>query len=509
MSPNRPGPHSTEELPPGVHGRRPGAAFARGSLRFRLAAWHAAVFTALFILLGALLFVRLESYLESTILEAQGRRARQIGETLVAGIPRTGEAAVPAQIESLYAPEHSDRFIRVSRRDGTVLYLSGIPNDQSFDPGRVPMAAPPGPQPEFTRKAATAGGGTLLVSGFQVATSTGGYMVEVGTTAEPVASLLRQLALLLGVGLPVVLLVAAGGGYLLVGRALRPVDTIAGKAELITQHNLGERLPVAQTGDELQRLAESLNRMITRLDDAFQNSKRFVADASHELRTPLTVLRGELEDMAQGSRPPGNLGDRIGSLLEEVERLSKIVERLLALSRLDAGDSQKEWVRFDLAAMSVTTAEQMALLAEDRRILMSWDAPTPVLVEGDRTRLKEVVVNLIDNAIKYTPEGGTVGLRVSAAGDRAVLEVADTGVGISADALPHVFDRFFRVDPSRTRQPDGVGLGLAIVRSICSAHGGEVEVASAVDRGSNFKVRLPLAHDNATALPNGHFNAKL
>jgi heavy metal sensor kinase len=468
-------------------------AFNPRSVRFRLGAWHAAVLTAVFILLGALLFVRLKSYLEATLLETQVRRARQIGETLVAAIPRTGEAPVGPEIENLYAPELSDRFIRVSRWDGSPVYVSGPPNDQSFNPNGIAIARPPGPGPEFVRKAEAASGATLLIAAIQVATTRGDYLVEVGTPAGPVDALVRQLVLLLAVGLPVVVLVAAAGGYVLVGRALRPVDGIAGKAEMITQHNLGERLPVARTGDELERLAESLNRMITRLDDAFQNSKRFVADASHELRTPLTILRGELENLAQDPRVRGDLADRLGSLLEEVERLSKIVERLLALSRLDAGEAQSAWVRFNFATEVAATVEQMTLLAEDKHVTLTCQADGPVAVDGDRARLKQATVNLIDNAIKYTPEGGAVFVHVVSAGRQAVLEVADTGIGIPEAAISHVFDRFFRVDPARSRQPDGAGLGLAIVRSICSAHGGSVEVESVLGRGSRFRLKLPLA----------------
>jgi heavy metal sensor kinase len=468
-------------------------AFNPRSLRFRLTAWHAAVLTVVFVVLGALLFARLKSYLETAMMETQARRARQIGETLIAGIPRTGEAAVASEIETLYAPEQSDRFIRVGRWDGSLLYVSGPPNDQSFNPAEIPPVHPHGSQPEFGRKAETPGGSALLIATFQIATPNGGYLVEVGTPAEPLDSFVRQMALLLGVGLPIVVLVAASGGYVLVRRALRPVDRMAGKAELITQHNLGERLPVTPTGDELERLAESLNRMITRLDDAFQNSKRFVADASHELRTPLTILRGELEGLVQESRAQSELADRLGSLLEEVERLSQIVERLIALSKLDAGEAQSEWMRFNLETVAKATAEQMTLLADDKRISITCEADGPVAVDGDRARIKQVVVNLLDNAIKYTPEGGAVHLRIVAAGRHAVLEVTDTGIGIPETALPHVFDRFFRVDPSRSRQPDGAGLGLAIVRSICNAHGGAIEVESAVGRGSRFRIKFPLA----------------
>jgi signal transduction histidine kinase len=265
------------------------------------------------------------------------------------------------------------------------------------------------------------------------------------------------------------------------------------KAENITQHNLSERLPVAKTGDELERLSMALNRMITRIDDAFVNSKRFVADASHELRTPLTVIQGELENLAGDPRLPEELRDRVGSTLEEVERLGKIVQKLFALSRLDAGEAQSEWVRLDMAALAGTTSDQMLLLAEDKRIKVTRETDSPVFVMGDRARLKQVIVNLLDNAVKYTLPGGSVHIKVWASGANGIVEIADTGIGIPQEAVPLVFERFFRVDRDRSAGDAGAGLGLAIVKSICGAHGGRVEVESAPGSGSRFRVLLPLA----------------
>jgi len=317
--------------------------------------------------------------------------------------------------------------------------------------------------------------------------------VEVGVSTQRTEETLSQVLLLLAVGLPVGVLIAVSGGFVLVRRALKPVTRIAHKAEDISQHNLSERLPVVQSGDELERLSISLNNMIARLEDAVQSSKRFVADASHELRTPLTVLRGELESLAQDVQLKAHTRESLGSLLEEVDRLAEVVESLLALSKLDAGEASAERVRFDLAELVTTTAGQMSLLAEDKSIRVECDAARNVIVEGDRSRMKQVVVNLLDNAIKYTPIGGNVLLRIAREGDHAILEVVDNGVGIPADALPHMFKRFFRVDDSRSREQGGAGLGLSIVKSICAAQGAEVDVTSRPGGGSCFRVRQPLA----------------
>jgi heavy metal sensor kinase len=463
------------------------------SIRFRLAAWHAVLLTAVFTVLGTLLYFSVRQYLDNTILETQAKRARQIAETLLVDVPKTGEAYVVSEIKSLYSPELSDRFIRVSRSDGSVLYVSGPPADQSFDPSRVPHLEP-GNAAESSRLERIDDGRSLLVAAFRAATAGGApYLVEVGTSAEPVDRFTRHLLTLLALGIPLVLGVAAAGGYIVARKALSPVDKLAKKAEIITQHNLSERLPVTSTGDELERLSVSLNHMITRLDDAFSNSKRFVADASHELRTPLTVIQGELENLVAEGQLAAEMKDRIGGILEDVERLGRIVQKLLALSRLDAGEAQEEWIRLDLAALAAATSDQMLLLAEDRNIKVTRDTDNPVFVMGDRARLKQVVVNLLDNAIKYTDPGGSVRLRVHESSGRGMLEIADTGVGIPPDAVPLVFERFYRVDRDRSHEENGAGLGLAIVKSISVAHGGRVDVESAVGSGSRFIVSLPLA----------------
>jgi heavy metal sensor kinase len=463
------------------------------SLSFRLVAWYAGLLTLVFVLLGTSTYAAVARYLDANLRDNQARRAQQIADTLLRNVDETGAGGIAAAIEALYAPEANERFIRITRADGHVLYTSGAPRDRSFDPRDVP-AIHPSAAVEPWRSVRFSGAGSLAIAGVRHRTASGGlYVVEVGMSTARNDAMLGQLMAVLGVGLPIAVLLAVAGGFFLVRRALDPVDRIAQKAEAITQHNLSERLPVARTGDEVERLSISLNLMINRLEEAVQSSKRFVADASHELRTPLTVLRGELESMMIDPQLLPRARETLGSMLEEVERLAAIVEGLLALSRLDAGEARSEWVSFDLAELVATTTDHMSLLGEDKGVAVICDAPQRVFVEGDRARLRQVVVNLLDNAIKYTPRGGTVRLRVARQNGCAVLEVSDSGIGIPADALPHVFERFFRVERSRSRDQGGAGLGLSIVKSICTAHGAVVEVESTPDQGSRFRVRQPLA----------------
>ena len=463
------------------------------SLRFQLVAWYAGLLTGCFALIGVATYVVLQNYLVGALKENQMRRARQVGQLLVEELPHQDGARVGDEIEARYAPSLNDRFVRITRNDGRVLYLSGPLKDGGFTPAALPPPVWPRGA-ETARQAPLAAGRRMLLANFLVRTSDGAsYVVETGAPMDDVQARLRQWLTLLVFGLPLAALVAVAGGSLLVKRALSPVDEIAASAERISSQNLNERLPVAQTGDELERLSIALNHMVERLDHAFQYSRRFVADASHELRTPLTVLRGEIESVVQEPQLPAEWRERLGSGLEEVVRLANIVEGLFAISRLDAGEAQAEGVRFDLAQLAASTADQMFLLAEDKKIALNCTAPNGVWVEGDRARLKQVVVNLLDNAIKYTAEGGEIAMTVGAIDSKAILEVTDNGIGIPPEALPRIFDRFYRVDKARSRDLGGAGLGLSIVKSICTAHHGRVEASSAPGQGSRFRVELPLA----------------
>jgi heavy metal sensor kinase len=461
------------------------------SIRFRLTAWYTGLLAALLLLFGTLVYLGLRHYLNQSLSESLSRQARQIGEGFLIDVATGGEGYVISEINEHYAPELNNRFVRITRADGSVLYVSGNPKESDFDPAAVPGLSPSidGPlmlevhQPKSE----------LLIYAMPF-TEPGGkrFLIEAGAPYEQIENVLHGLLLALGLGLPLTVTVAISGGYLLMRRALDPVDEITRSAEQITSHNLAQRLPIANTGDELERLSVALNRMIARLEESFQYLQRFSADASHELRTPLTVLRGELEAFANRRQLDPEGRETIGSALEETERLSRIVESLLAISRLDAGEAQIEHTRLDLAELAISTTDQMRLLAEDKKITLKSEANGQVHIEGDRARLKQVIVNLVDNAIKYTPEGGTVLVKVNAMKGEGVLVVEDNGAGIPAEALPHIFERFYRVDKVRSRQMGGTGLGLAIVKSIVTAHGGRVTVESA-ETGSRFRVELPIA----------------
>lgn len=470
------------------------------SLRFQLITWYAALLIACFALVGVVTYFALANSLTRALAETQFRRARQIAHILAVQ-SRTGggslEARLANEIEESFAPAQNNRFIRITSKAGAEMYSSGVKPGTTFDPASLP-AAEWRPKEEGWAKVNFDGGREMVLSWHRVTLGNGEvYLVETGAPLDSVQADLKKWLVSLAALLPLLAAIAAGGGYLLVNRALSPVDRISGTAERISSHNLEERLPVPQTGDELQRLSMALNRMIHRLHSSFQHSRQFVADASHELRTPLTVLRGELESFVFEANLPDELRERLSSALEEVVRLSNIVEGLFAISRLDAGEAAAEWTKFDFGQLAASTADQLALLAEDKKIAISCQVTRGVWVRGDRARWKQVIVNLLDNAIKYTPEGGSVTLSVFWREGKAVLEVSDTGIGIPSEALPHVFERFFRVDKARSRAQGGAGLGLSIVKSICLAHGAEVKAYSTPGEGSRFEVEL-----SAIGVPN-------
>ena len=455
------------------------------SLRARLIGWYAGLLICVFVLFGLAMYQALERYLERSLRESLVRRGEQIAALLTQSNP-AGETYVIDEIKARYAPESYDRFIRIARPDGSVLYSSG--RTATFDPSGLPALIP-----ATTRRVRLDDGNELMMSTRTLKRGGAEFLIQTAGPMQPIDIILTHLLSSLLLGLPVLVIVTAAGGYYLVGRALGPVARAARSAERISLQNLSERLPVHSSGDELEQLTVALNGMISRLSEALQQNQRFLADASHELRTPLAALYAELESIVSMADPASEVAERIGSSLEELDRLIKIVEALFAISRIDAGEAAEEWAQFDLARLAVNTTDQLCLLAEDKGVNISCEAAQRVSVQGNASRIKQVIVNLLDNAIKYTPANGRVKLTVQADHGKAVVEVADTGIGIPAEALPRVFDRFFRVDKARSRELGGAGLGLAIVKSICAAHNGHVAVESFPGHGSRFRVELPLA----------------
>jgi len=317
-------------------------------------------------------------------------------------------------------------------------------------------------------------------------------MIQVGMSLKSIdETYLRFLLTMAGV-LPLGLALAASGGWLLAHRALKPVDRMTAAARRISAEHLSQRVEETGTGDELDNLAITLNQMLTRLDDAFSQVRRFSADASHELQTPLTILKGELEVVLRSKRTAEEYRETLESALEEVDRTAHLVEGLLLLARAEAGVLRMDRQEVDLGQVLEEVYLRLKPLADSRGIELRLGAIEPLSVEGDRERLERMTSNLVDNAIKYTGAEGRVTLGLQHDGKCASILVSDTGRGIAVEEQKQIFQDFYRTSEARSLAERGTGLGLSIAQSIAAAHGGTIEVESAPGRGSSFRVTIPI-----------------
>lgn len=323
------------------------------------------------------------------------------------------------------------------------------------------------------------------------------YIVQVGTSMESIENTLQRFLILLLVAMPVALAVALAGGWFLAGRALRPVDEITLAAQRIAAGDLSQRLTMSAAPDEIGRLAGTFNDMIGRLDASFRQIRQFTSDASHELRTPLTVMKGETELVLRRPRPLEDYQSVLESNLEEIDRMTRIVDELLFLSRADMGEVKTESVPVALQVLVEDIHRQATLLGQDRNIEVVLGTVMPAVVQGDELRLRELLLNLVENAVKYSHPGGKVEIALVTDSRHASLSVTDQGIGIAPPDQLRIFDRFFRTDLARSHTKKGTGLGLAICAWIAESHGGRIDVKSEMGHGSTFTVILPLASRSA------------
>lgn len=458
------------------------------SLRVRVTSWYAGLLAAALIIFGSAVYLGLRNYLVTTMERTLHDESANIVDQFVAHVEAKGTPWLAAEIEESYAPESDGRYIRILRQ-GRLLYESR--NIEAASVRTWPLSVPDVQSTGAFLKIAAPAGPMLLYINAWVSPSGVHYVVQEAAPTRPVNRILSSLLIALCLLTPVILVGAAVGGYLLMNVPFRPVVDLTCHAEQIGTRAFGERLPIIPTGDELERLSISLNRMIDRLEDALAHNRRFSADVSHELRTPLTIMRGELEPLIEDPNLPPHVLDAVGSAIEEIDRMSDIVESLLVISKLDyQGPLPRSPV--NLNALALSSVEQMQLLADDKQLKIHTSASGEVWVPGDRVRLQQVIVNLLNNAFKYTPSGGEIWLSVAARRDQGIIEICDNGIGIPAECLPFVFDRFYRADRARSRESGGTGLGLSIVKAICSAHDGNVSIQSREGAGTTVRVELPL-----------------
>ncbi len=399
--------------------------------------------------------------------------------------PRDG--TIPASGPVLPLPPDVERMLREDQQSGTYFFVwnaDGTRFDGSTNaPAELPRppATAPDSGPHFRTRA-----GHREAYEF----NREGRAVLVGKSIAAEREALRGFALMLvGAGLSVLAL-GLGGGWFIASRALRPLQDISATASRISGGNLAERINVSDTENELGQLAGVLNSTFARLEAAFNQQQQFTADASHELRTPIAVLLSEAQTTLARPRSAEEYRETLEACLETAQQMRRLTESLLELARFDAGQEKLQHEPVELAEIARVAVELVLPLAAEKDIKIHCDLK-PVEVLGDEVRLGQVITNLLTNAIRYNQPAGEVRVRISLEANRAVLTVADTGPGIAPEDLPHIFERFYRADKSRTAGQGRTGLGLAICKAIVDAHGGAIEVQSEAGTGASFVVRLP------------------
>jgi heavy metal sensor kinase len=363
--------------------------------------------------------------------------------------------------------------------------------------------------PEAAFRAAEAASGPALftVDGFgeegarlavlRVSAGEADYFLALAQPLHNTVEELEALGRIFYLAIPGALLVAGVGGLLLARKSLAPVAAMTEQAESIGARNLHERLEVTNSRNELGRLATVLNNLLSRLDRSFESLRQFTADASHELRTPLSIIRGEAEVALSQNRDEAEYRESLAIVQDEARRLSRMVDDMLALARADDGQQGLKVEEFYLNDLVEDCAKSSQVLALAKAISLTLDPTADITFRGDESLIRRMIVNLLDNAIKYTPSGGHVSVKLTSKDSSVEIAVADTGIGVPADATDLIFERFYRADRARSRSDGGSGLGLSIAKWVAEAHNGAIDLDSRPGAGSTFTVSLPLSKSNA------------
>jgi len=447
------------------------------TIRSRLTAVFIALFGGLLIPFLAVLYFSLSSRLANDFRETI---RHDLGQIIIV----FGEHGTLADVLEVLYREESDEFkVQVRLLDASEKLVF-----QSYGFGGSQMESTPLTAPWLK---GTLNGDPQLIVRSPIVYLGVPYICEVWKSQADLLAIRRELLFILCAGVPLVLALSVLAGYFFAGRALAPMDDLRRKADQMESSNLSARLPLPPNRDELHRLASTLNSLLSRIESSFESMKRFTADASHELRIPLTNLRGIMEVNLTKKRSQEEHEEDLRDALEEVHRLTKLTTDLLLLATVDAKKLTMRKDRVDVAALLDDVREDARRMDPEEKLTFSVVAPVRLFARADGERIRQLLYILIDNAIKYTPAGGRVTLGAVDRADATEIYVADTGEGISEDEQEHIFQRFYRVDKSRSRDGGGSGLGLSIARAIADGHGGRLTVDSAIGRGSAFRLTLP------------------
>ncbi len=455
------------------------------SIKVRLTLWYVVAIAVLLTVFGAV-----ASYLLSTNLYRNLDDSLRARVTEIEGSIKVQDRLVPGQPAQIQFEQKFNELVMLYNADGALLQRLG-PNVK-FSNIEDPVKNALFGQSSYLSATTTEGQQVrLYFSPFNVDSRTR-IAIVVGRLPSDIESLLSIFRQVIAYSALLALLLAGAGGLFLAGRALGPVGHMADVARDIGESDLSRRIEV-QSDDELGHLASTLNGMIARLEEAFVKQRRFVADASHELRTPLAILQAESSLALDKRRTQAEYKRSLEVVAQEVAYMSEIVGKLLLLARSDSGAEPVVFQEVSLADLFSKVAQDVEVLAQEKGVRFGLGALENLTVKGDHLKLRQLFLNILDNAVRYTPSGGAVSGSVTRRNGSAVVTVEDTGAGIAAEHLPFIFERFYRVDKARSRADGGTGLGLAIAMSIAKMHEGTIEVESQVDKGTVVRIVLPAA----------------
>jgi heavy metal sensor kinase len=456
------------------------------SIGTRLALWYFAIFAVAQIIFGAGMWFSLSYHLYDLAEDSLENQLEDLRHFLEVQKKDASLAKMQEEVNETYLLEHSGDYLELYGENDQLIYRASF---LQIHPVTMPLG-------EFRKpvfRSIWMTGRPFRFTVQQLSVNGHVYRAITGIPMDDEVETLHLFRTYLFMFAPLLFLVAAGGGYWLSRRALSPVDALVRTAHDISGINLDRRLPQLHTGDELQRLSDTLNEMLDRIEKAFLRVTQFTADASHELRTPISLIRTEAELALRRSRGEAEYKESLRAILLEAERTTAIVEQLLVLARADSGRETLQMETLDFSKILLDAQESWRQVAEIRNLQFSTSIAPDILVEGDATALGKLVGLLLDNALKYTPSPGSVELSLERTEGNAVLMVRDSGPGIATEEQVKIFERFYRADKARSRKEGGVGLGLAIAKWIVTQHRGTIAVRSEVGAGSTFFVQLSLA----------------
>ncbi|HEY4367746.1 MAG TPA: ATP-binding protein [Steroidobacteraceae bacterium] len=455
------------------------------SLRLRLTAWYFGILAPSLLAISVIAVYGMNRSINSAVDHALDERATAVRALMRRTLPTGSIQDLVDEIKEHSQLDATGDLMQVADARARWLYRSRLLADHDVP---LPAATQPAVRTERFN------GLTLRIRNERISIDGTEFSVQVATPLHEFREAIERFQWLLYVVVPALLLCATAGGYFMSRRALSPVEKVIDAAESIGAKNLSSRLVVPSTGDELQRLSETLNKMLTRIEGAFTTVSQFTADASHELRTPLAILRTRAELALRRARSADEYREVLEQLLNGLERTSDLVDRLMLLARSDSGAQSLHRSELDLNVILRRVCEQGVTLAAAKNLNFKAELePHGILLEGDQDFLERLFLILIDNAIKYTPACGDVAISSRLVGSMATIAVRDSGIGIGASDLPNVFERFYRADKARSRESGGSGLGLAIGRWIAEAHDGAISVESMPGEGATFSVSLPVS----------------